>query len=110
MQFCSQCGSVLNLLEFPDEELCFSCRKAEDRSAVIPSSPQKCGKTEYSDLQEAVLHIEKNQLVLHSPEGWVLWSGPAEKEIKLGHIHKQANRILEIRKRRADRKNNMDNK
>ncbi len=105
MQFCDNCGAVLNLLEFPDEELCYSCRKKRDteEAAKNPPPPQISTPTaefNISSLANAVLSHENNQLVLRSPEGWILWSCPDNTTSTMEKIVSRAERILEIRNKR----------
>lgn len=105
MQFCDGCGAVLNLLEFPDEELCYSCRKkrdAEESTKMPPAPPAPEPNTAFdiSSLAQAVLSHENNQIVLKSPEGWILWSCPDNSTSTMEKIVKRAERILEIRNKR----------
>ncbi len=102
MQFCNDCGSVLNLFEFPDEELCYSCRKDKDQKEVIDNPPPKPPEQQFSvdSLANAVLSYENNQIVLKSPEGWLLWSCPANGSSTMDKVVKRANRIWEIRQKR----------
>lgn len=107
MQFCSKCGSVLNLLEFPDETLCYSCRKVADakRPAPVVSAPASA-TAGIEELQGTTFSVEGNQLVLHSAEGWILWNGSLEKPVKFDEIIKRASRILEIRRKRQGQRKN----
>lgn len=104
MQFCTDCGSVLNLFEFPDEELCFSCRKSIEKKEV-PPSPQPAPTLNVSSLADAVLSHENGQIVLKSPEGWILWSVAETGSSTMDKIVKRAERILEIRQKRFKSKN-----
>lgn len=107
MQFCDNCGAVLNLLEFPDEELCYSCRKKRDTEEAAnspPAAPSSTAAFDIASLAEAVLSHENNQLVLRSPEGWILWSCPDNTTSTMEKIVARAERILEIRNRRKPAK------
>lgn len=105
MQFCDNCGAVLNLLEFPDEELCYSCRKKRDADETANNPPQPPPEAagaafDIASLANAVLSHENNQMVLRSPEGWILWSCPDNTTATMEKIVARAERILEIRKKR----------
>ncbi len=104
MQFCNDCGAVLNLLEFPDEELCYSCRKSKNAlSAPSRQSTQTSARTTtaFNDsLAKATLSHENNLFVLKSPEGWTLWSSPDTATVTMDKIVAQAERILTIRTKR----------
>lgn len=102
MQFCNDCGAVLNLLEFPDDELCSSCRKVKGRQQTCAKRQQPSGAPANvgMDLSKAVLSCENNNIVLKSPEGWLLWSGPQSESVTFEKIVGRAERILEIRQRR----------
>lgn len=105
MQFCNDCGAVLNLLEFPDEEICYSCRKKKEpeKPAVIsqPQQPAQPPPFDITSLRDAVLSHEDNQLVLRSPEGWLLWSCPDSSSSTMDKIVNRAERILKIRQKRV---------
>lgn len=103
MQFCTDCGSVLNLFEFPDEELCFSCRKSIEKKEM-PPPPQAAPTLDVSSLADAVLSHENGQIVLKSPEGWILWSVTDTGSSTMDKIIKRAGRILEIRQKRLRNK------
>lgn len=103
MQFCTDCGSVLNLFEFPDEELCFSCRKSIEKKEV-PPPPQTISTLDVSSLADAVLSHENGQIVLKSQEGWILWSVVDTGSSTMDKVVKRAERILEIRQRRLKKK------
>ncbi len=102
MQFCDNCGAVLNLLEFPDEELCYSCRKKRDaeETPTPPPPPSTSATLNTSSLANAVLSHENNQMILRSPEGWILWSCPDNTTSTMEKIVSRAERILEIRNKR----------
>lgn len=107
MQFCTRCGSVLNLFEFPDEEICYSCRKVEEKQTADPEPQQKTENSDissYDSLNEATFQLENNQLVLRSPEGWTLWSGPVQTAVKFESIVQRANKIMKIRSKRNRKK------
>lgn len=100
MQFCKKCGGALNLFETNEEGICWTCvRKSEKKVVSAPA-----GKDESSELSESALTLEGDMLVLKSIEGWVLWSGPAAKAVKLGDILKRARRIHQIRSKRLQHK------
>ncbi len=97
MQFCKDCGVVLNLLEFPDEELCYSCRKKNE----VRPKPQAGRDFLPDSLMQATLSCENHQLMLRSPEGWLLWSGSDQEKVSMEQIMKRADRILAIRSKRV---------
>jgi DNA-directed RNA polymerase subunit M/transcription elongation factor TFIIS len=102
MQFCKSCGGVLNLFETNDEQICRACEKNKPQKSV---AEKKTPPVNQDDLDNAVFSIENNSIVLKAEEGWVLWSGPADKPVTLGSILKRAHRIHQIRSKRNRPKN-----
>lgn len=105
MQFCKDCGTVLNLFGQKERELCSSCiqqKKKGSPSVAAKESPgPRAAKAEgYELLGDAVLSCENGKLVLRAKEGWELWSGPSENRTGLNTILDRAKRIYEIRLRR----------
>ncbi|MCP4340977.1 MAG: hypothetical protein GY799_19345 [Desulfobulbaceae bacterium] len=105
MQFCKDCGTVLNLFGNNERELCSSCiqhkKKAEPSPAPAPTTGKSATKAEsFELLADAVLSYENNKIVLRSKEGWDLWSGTPGVQIDLKTILARAGRIYEIRLRR----------
>jgi hypothetical protein len=105
MQFCKDCGTVLNLFGKQERELCSSCvqqkKKVPPPAALRdfpgPAAPKAEG---FELLADAVLCCENNKLILRSKEGWELWSGPSDNQTGLETILARARRIYEIRLRR----------
>jgi hypothetical protein len=97
MQFCKDCGGVLNLFGKDDRELCPAC--IQNRKTVPPLPPAR--HEEASNLlNDAVLAIENGKIVLRSKEGWELWSAAPGVKIELKTIIAAAARIYAIRLRR----------
>lgn len=104
MKFCKKCGGALNFFETNEEEICWSCvRKNETNRHVTPSTPDT--SEDLPELSDATFTLEGEMLTLKSPEGWLLWSGPIGKEVKLADILKRARRIHQIRSKRLQHKN-----
>ena len=99
MRFCPACGGALEFFEFLDGELCTSCRKQSTAAATV-RSPAADPASSALDIPEAILCREDERLVLKSPEGWILWSGPDTESHQLQTILTRARRILEIRRKR----------
>lgn len=104
MRFCSGCGSALEFFEFLDGELCAECLK-KDATPAAPKPADNGGDAtpDLDMLAGATLCLENDKIVLKSPEGWVLWSGPADQASSLQSILSRAQRILSIRSRRKNR-------
>lgn len=105
MQFCKDCGTVLNLFGNNERELCSSCiqhkKKAEPSPPPAPATGKSATKAEsFELLADAVLSYENNKIVLRSKEGWDLWSGTPGVQTDLKSILARAGRIYEIRLRR----------
>jgi hypothetical protein len=105
MQFCKDCGSVLNIFGTHDRELCSSCiqHKIQFKPSTVPlEAPIAVApKAERFDLlANTVLLCENNKIILRSKEGWELWSGPSDAQTDLKTILEKAGRIYEIRLRR----------
>jgi hypothetical protein len=105
MQFCKDCGTVLNLFGKQDRELCSSCIQ-QKKTVPPPAAPKDsagpaASKAEgFELLADAVLCCENSKLILRSKEGWELWSGPSDNQTGLETILTRAKRIYEIRLRR----------
>jgi hypothetical protein len=98
MQFCKDCGGVLNLFGKGDRELCPAC--IQNQKTVAPAPPAKPEETASDPLDDAVLSVENGKIVLRSKEGWELWSAAAANRTSLHTILAQARRIYTIRRRR----------
>jgi hypothetical protein len=97
MEFCKDCGGVLNLFGNNEAELCSSCIQQKK-----PAPPAAAGKSGEFDelLEDSVLVCRNNKIILKSREGWELWSAPVSAETDLKTALKRAQRIYEIRSRR----------
>jgi hypothetical protein len=102
MQFCKDCGGVLNLFGTNDQELCSSCIQQKKRYAPVsaPAPVQKPQQDSFDLLNDAVLSYENTKIVLRSKEGWELWSAPTGTETDLQTILARARRIYQIRLKR----------
>lgn len=105
MQFCKDCGTVLNLFGNSERELCSSC--IQHQKKLIPpatqaesTEPTQKKTDSFGILADTILSYEKDKMVLRSKEGWELWSGAANSQSDLKTILARASRIYEIRLRR----------
>ncbi len=102
MQFCNDCGGVLNLFGNNTSKLCSSC--IQEKKRIEPPSPQpiqepKKPLTKF-DLADAILTIKDGKIILRSKEGWQLWAAPGESETTLESMLKSAELIYGIRNKR----------
>jgi hypothetical protein len=105
MQFCKDCGTVLNLFGNNEKELCSSCIQHKKKIALPIAPAETPGPTApkqetFKLLADAIIAIENNKIVLRSKEGWELWSGLPGNQSDLKTILTGARRIYEIRLRR----------
>jgi len=99
MKFCKDCGGVLNLFGNNSSELCSSCiQHAKPNLAALAPKPVATAATDI--LLDASISCENDKIIIHSKEGWQLWSGPLEKKTKMADILKSAKLIYKIRQRR----------
>lgn len=105
MQFCTECGGALNLFESNDDKVCWNCVQKKEKKKPQPAPNAVNETVEDDDLSEAVLYTENATMILRAKEGWVLWSGPADKKVSLENILNRARRIHAIRKKRHNSKN-----
>lgn len=103
MEFCKDCGGVLNLFGNDTSELCSSCIQHAKPVPVVPA-PQISPPDDTDILLETTLSSENGKITLYSKEGWQLWSGPAQKKTKMADILKSAKLIYKIRNRRKAKK------
>lgn len=102
MIFCKECGEPLNLFETHDEKVCYAClRKRIDPQQNAPAPPT-AADPDINSPPGAVFSLEGENLVLRSPEGWVLWSGPACESHRLETIISRARKIDAIRRKRKN--------
>lgn len=97
MQFCKDCGGVLNLFGKDERELCPAC--IQNQKKVTPPPPVR-REEEDALLMDTVLSFENGKIVLRSKEGWELWSAPSGGRTELKAVLAQARRIYAIRLRR----------
>ncbi len=98
MQFCKDCGGVLNLFGDNHLEICSSCIQQQKRYA--PVAPVAPVRENCELLNDAVLLCENNKIILRSKEGWELWSSPENIQTDMQTILNRARRIYEIRLKR----------
>lgn len=101
MQFCDDCGAILNLFEFPDRELCSDCSTKNEQPKPEPVVVEKPQTQDAGSILPDTVHItaEDGKISVTSEEGWILWSGEANKAHELQTILKRAERIYSIRSR-----------
>ena len=97
MQFCKDCGGVLNLFGNNSSELCSSC--IQHKKTQDPPPPALCQRND-DILAESTLIVKDGKIILRSKEGWQLWSTPVENETKLESMLKSARLIYGIRQKR----------
>jgi hypothetical protein len=100
MEFCKDCGGVLNLFSDNSSNLCSSCiqhkkKPDHEQAQEIPIAQDL--------LAEAVITVENGKIVLRSKEDWQLWSAPTTSQTELQTILKSANLIYTIRNKRKKR-------
>jgi hypothetical protein len=97
MQFCKDCGGVLNLFGKDASELCSSCIQHKK----APEPPLPAPRQDNNDLlAESILTVENGKIILRSKEGWQLWSASGDSQTKLQSILKSAKLIYGIRQKR----------
>jgi hypothetical protein len=97
MQFCKDCGGVLNFFGNNTSGLCSSCIQHKKKpEPPLPAPPQDGNDL----LAESTLTVENGKIILRSKEGWQLWSAPGDKQTQLQSILKSAKLIYGIRKKR----------
>ena len=102
MQFCSGCGAILNLFEFPERELCTDCFQKQTSKTVeqpLKVKPPKgdCHCTELP--KTAQIAYKDGKILITCEEGWILWSGMATQPHQLQMALQSAGRIYKIRSR-----------
>jgi hypothetical protein len=97
MQFCKDCGGVLNLFGNNSTGLCSSCIQHKKEPVLTPA---KATPDFYDLLSEAIITVEKGKIILQSKEGWQLWSATSESKTTLQSILKSAELIYNIRNKR----------
>jgi len=99
MEFCKDCGGVLNLFGNHSSELCSSCIQ-HAKSTPVLSAPESPSAEDTDILLDTVISYTDGKIFLHSKEGWQLWSGSADKQTKMSEILKSAGLIYRIRRKR----------
>ena len=98
MQFCKDCGGVLNLFGKDDREFCPAC--LQNRKTVAPPVPVRREEEKEDLLGDTLLSFENGKIVLRSKEGWELWSAPPGSSTDLKTVCARARHIYAIRLRR----------
>lgn len=105
MQFCSDCGAILNLFEFATRELCTDCfQKQAPPKTEVPAPPVEpiapTGVCNCTKLPETATLLQSDgKIIITSVEGWILWSGPIDQHHQLQTVLKRAGQIYAIRSR-----------
>ncbi len=102
MQFCTDCGGVLNLFGNNTSSLCSSC--IQHRKEAPPPEAVPPQQDDNDILAEATLCVDNGKIILRSKEGWQLWSAPVDSQTELQSVLKAAKLIYKIRKRRKKKK------
>jgi hypothetical protein len=97
MQFCSDCGGVLNLFGKSSSGLCSACIQHKKEPEPPKAVPQQENRQE---LDDSTLTVENGKIILRSKEGWQLWSAPVNSSTTLANIVKSAKLIHRIRSKR----------
>jgi hypothetical protein len=104
MEFCKDCGTVLNIFSNNQREFCSSCsqhkKKVEPPPSPAPVIVTMPGEEQCELFGDALLSCENNKIVLRSKEGWELWSSPSDTQSELKTILARARQIYQIRLRR----------
>ncbi len=105
MKFCEKCGKTIAILNGTNRNMCSNCSKH------LISQDQSASAHPISDmLGECQLSVTDSQILLHSPEGWLLWNGDIAKSYTLASIATHADKILSIRSKRLKGKHNPQKK
>ena len=102
MDFCKDCGGVLNLFGNDTSRLCSSCIQHSKKTVAPASTISSTSDTDI--LLDTFISYENGKLILHSKEGWQLWSGPGDKKTEMATIIKSARLIYKIRNKRKNKK------
>jgi len=97
MQFCKDCGGVLNLFGNDTSDLCSSCVQHKKEPEPIRATPPQEGD---ELLAESILSVKNGKITLSSKEGWQLWSAPMDSKTTLKSMLKSAKLIYKIRSKR----------
>lgn len=100
MQFCKDCGAVLNLFANDEQELCSTCIQQQKRLAQPPPIPAVIEERPFELLDDATISCENNKVILRSKEGWELWSAPLGSPTAIKTLLSRAERIYQIRLKR----------
>ncbi len=98
MDFCKDCGGVLNLFGKNSSGLCSSCIQHAKPTESVQPSTISANATDL--LLDSTISYENEKIVVRSKEGWNLWSGPANKTTPMANILKSARLIYKIRQKR----------
>lgn len=105
MQFCSDCGAILNLFEFPERELCSSCFQNQHKAELNEARNNVLSPCACTTLPEGIrIFCQDGKINIVSLEGWNLWCGLISNSYDLDSILQKVSRIYEIRKKRQQGK------
>lgn len=97
MDFCKDCGGVLNLFGKNSSGLCSSCIQHAKSSEAVQAPAIPANATDL--LLDSTISYENEKIILRSKEGWELWSGPGTKKTAMANVLKSARLIYKIRKK-----------
>jgi hypothetical protein len=98
MEFCKDCGGVLNLFGKNNSGLCSSCIQHAKPTEAVQTPTIPANGTDL--LLDSTISYENEKIILRSKEGWELWSGSANKKTAMTDVLKAARLIYTIRKKR----------
>ena len=102
MDFCKDCGGVLNLFEKNTSGLCSSCIQHSKKN--VTTAPVGASESDADILLDTFISYENGKIIISSKEGWQLWSGPGDKKTEMATILKSARLIYKIRSKRKNNK------
>ena len=102
MDFCKDCGGVLNLFGKNTSDLCSSCIQHSKKDVATASVEVPAADADI--LVDAIISYENGKIIICSKEGWQLWSGSGDKKTEMATILKSARLIYKIRRKRKNNK------
>lgn len=82
--------------------LCSSCIQHSKKTVAPASTISPTSDTDI--LLDTFVSYENGKIVLHSKEGWQLWSGSGDNKTEMATILKSARLIYKIRNKRKNNK------
>ena len=102
MEFCKDCGGVLNLFGKNSSGRCSSCIQHAKPTEDVQTPTISANTTDL--LLDSTISYENKKIIVRSKEGWELWSGPANKTTSMASVLKSARLIYKIRQKRKKKK------